>query len=275
MTYYEVLQQGIGQLEETQIENAKGDAWMLLAHVCKISREYYYLHMRDEIEASMEVQYFSFIEKRKSHVPLQHLTGEQDFMGLTFKVTPDVLIPRYDTEILVEKALTLCPKGARVLDLCTGSGCIIISMARLGQDITAYAGDISKAALEVAGENARMHDVQVTFEKSDLYEQFSEKYDMIISNPPYIRTEVIDTLMPEVRDYEPHLALDGEADGLVFYRRIVDGSVSHLNAGGILIMEIGHDQGADVSDMLQCRGYHDVQVIKDLAGLDRVVLGIM
>ena len=220
-------------------------------------------------------EYQLAVSKRGEHVPLQYIIGEQEFMGLTFKVNPSVLVPRQDTETLVEEALKLCKPNARVLDLCTGSGCIIISMMRNLPDIEAYAGDISKQALNVAKENAKTYQTAVNFEKSDLFEAFSGKFDMIVSNPPYIPTHEIANLMPEVRDFEPTEALDGQEDGLYFYRKIVAGSVEYLKEGGWLLLEIGCEQAAAVTQMMSQFGFKEIAVLQDLAGLDRVVRGYL
>lgn len=273
MRYREALAEGTEILEAADIDTARLDAWYLLEHVCHITRQYFYLHDGEELKDEECQEYELAIRKRAERVPLQYITGEQEFMGMTFKVNPSVLIPRQDTEVLVEEILKLCKPDARVLDLCTGSGCIIISMVRNLPRIEAYAGDISRQAINVAKENAKLNQTAVVFERSNLFEAFSGKFDVIVSNPPYIPSAEIPKLMPEVRDFEPHEALDGEEDGLFFYRKIVAGSVEYLAEGGILCMEIGCEQGAAVSEMMKHFGFLDVTVVKDLAGLDRVVRG--
>lgn len=275
MTYKEAYQLGTENLTKAGIDTAKIDAWYLLEHTCNITRQYYYLNEDDELTEEQQHEYQLFVSKRGEHIPLQYIIGEQEFMGLTFKVNPSVLVPRQDTETLVEEALKHCKPNARVLDLCTGSGCIIISMMRNLPDIEAYAGDISKQALNVAKENAKTYQTAVTFEKSDLFEAFSGKFDMIVSNPPYIPTEEIANLMPEVRDFEPMEALDGQEDGLYFYRKIVAGGVEYLKEGGWLLLEIGCEQAAAVTQMMSKFGFKEITVIKDLAGLDRVVRGYL
>jgi len=273
MTYKKALTKGIEVLEKANIETARIDAWYLLEHNCHISRQYYYLNENDELTEEEEHEYQLEIQKRAERVPLQYITGEQEFMGLTFKVNSSVLIPRQDTETLVEEALKRCKPNGRILDLCTGSGCIIISMVRNLPDLEAYAGDVSKQALNIAKENAKTYQTAINFEKSDLFEAFSGKFDMIISNPPYIATEEIENLMPEVRDFEPMEALDGQEDGLYFYRKIVAGSIEYLKEDGFLCMEIGYDQGGAVTDMMNKFGFKEITVLKDLAGLDRVIRG--
>jgi release factor glutamine methyltransferase len=191
-------------------------------------------------------------------------------MGLEFDVSPHVLIPRQDTEILVEEALKLC-EGKKVLDMCTGSGCIIISIAKLGKSAGVAAVDISAEALNVAKGNAAKNEVKVEFIESDLFEKVEGDYDIIVSNPPYIRTKVMEELMPEVKDHEPVIALDGSKDGLYFYRKITASLKQHLRSGGTILYEIGYDQGEAVRDILKQEGFTDILVKKDLSGLDRVV----
>lgn len=273
MRYREALAEGTAVLEKAQIDTARLDAWYLLEHVCHITRQYYYLHDEERLKEDEQQEYELAIRKRAERVPLQYITGEQEFMGMTFKVNPSVLIPRQDTEILVEEILKLCKPEDRVLDLCTGSGCIIISMVRNLPSLEAYAGDISRQAINVAKENAKLNQTAVVFEKSNLFEAFSGKFDIIVSNPPYIPSAEIPKLMPEVRDFEPHEALDGLEDGLFFYRKIVAGSVEYLADNGILCMEIGYDQGPAVTEMMKQFGFLDITVTKDLAGLDRVIRG--
>lgn len=260
-------------LEEAGIVEAALDAWYLLEYVCKIDKSYYYLHNRDEIDDEKLQEYELLVKKRAERVPLQYITGTQEFMGLKFKVNSHVLIPRQDTEILVETALGVVQPEMKVLDLCTGSGCIIISLMHFAQDIIGVGSDISKQSLLVAKENAKANDVEVEWIRSDVFQNISGTFDMIVSNPPYIPTAVIDTLMPEVRDFEPFHALDGLEDGLFFYDKIVKESKEFLNTGGYLIFEIGHDQGEAVSTLMKQAGFEQIRVIRDLSGLNRVVCG--
>ena len=273
MTYREALSLGEKQLSEAGIAEIKTDAWFLFENVAKLDRNFYYLHMEDEIPGEIVSEYETILKKRAERIPVQYIIGETEFMGLKFKVNPNVLIPRPDTEVLVEEALKLAKPGIKVLDMCTGSGCIIISIVHHGKEIKGYASDISKPAINVAKENAKNNQVSINFETGDLFDHITGKYDMIVSNPPYIRTEVIGTLMPEVQQFEPMNALDGMEDGLYFYRRIVEEAREYLNEGGYLLFEIGHDQGADVSALMTEAGFKNVRVIKDLAGNDRVVSG--
>lgn len=273
MTYREAIETGTRILQKENIADAKIDAWYLLQMACKIDRNFYYLHEEDELTAEQQSEYESTVHKRAEHVPLQYIIGEQEFMGLKFKVNSNVLIPRQDTETLVEEALRVAKPGMRVLDLCTGSGCIIISLAKNVADISCTGSDISKQALLVAKENAKANEVEVEWERSDLFENISGTFDLIVSNPPYIPTGEILGLMPEVRDFEPVDALDGKEDGLYFYRIITEKSPEYLTSDGYLYFEIGYDQGEAVSAMMRQCGYTQVEVIKDLAGNDRVVKG--
>ncbi len=273
MTYREAIKLGEQILQKADINDSKNDAWLLLAMACKIDHTYYYVHMDDEMSDEQTREYQSLLSKRSERIPLQYIVGEQEFMGLTFHVNSSVLIPRQDTETLVEEALKIIEPGMKVLDMCTGSGCIIISIIKNTTDVDGYACDISKQALNVAKENAKLNNVFVEFERSDLFEKVTEQYDVIVSNPPYIRTSEIPHLMPEVSVFEPHEALDGSEDGLEFYRRIVKDSRDHLKPGGRLLFEIGCDQGRQVASMMKYAGFTNVQIIKDLAKNDRVVIG--
>ncbi|MCI7813820.1 MAG: peptide chain release factor N(5)-glutamine methyltransferase [Lachnospiraceae bacterium] len=273
MTWQMALRQGEDFLAEMQIADSAVDAWYLLEYCAEIDRTWFLLNREEEIPDPIYQRYQEFLRKRSLHIPLQHLTGEQEFMGLPFHVNENVLIPRQDTETLVEEVLGVIKKHDRVLDLCTGSGCIVISVVKMAEDVTGVGADLSEKALEVARENARNLQADVTFIKSNLFDQVEGKFDCIVSNPPYIATAQIDSLMEEVRDHEPRMALDGREDGLFFYREIVAKSQEHLKENGWLLFEIGCDQAEAVSGMMRQAGYEHVRVKKDLAGLDRVVMG--
>ena len=268
---------GQKELEEAQIENASGDAWYLFSECFHISMEDYLFGMTDEInDKEAEERYKELIQKRKEHVPLQYILGTQEFMGYTFKVTPDVLIPRADTETVLEEVLLKVPqtlKNLKILDLCTGSGCIAISLALILKPEVCVGTDISEKALKIAKANGENLAPMVKFIQSDLFENVTGSYDLIISNPPYITTEECGKLMPEVKDYEPMLALDGKEDGLYFYRAITKQAQDHLVPGGWLLYEIGCSQGEDVAALLRKYKFEDIEIRQDLAGLDRVVLG--
>lgn len=275
MTYREAVNLGEKILTMASIADAKTDAWLLLSMVCKMERSFYYLHMEEEVPEEQLSEYEIALKKRAEHVPLQYIVGETEFMGLRFKVNSSVLIPRQDTETLVEEALKVVKPGMKVLDLCTGSGCIIISILHNVPGVEGYAIDISKQALNVAKENAKLNDVSVMFERSDVFDHVTGTYDVIVSNPPYIPTMEILKLMPEVQTFEPMEALDGKEDGLYFYRRIIDKAKDYLNPQGHLLFEIGYDQGEAVSALMKEAGFCDVQVVKDLAHHDRVVTGML
>lgn len=273
MTFREALEKGEKIFQIAGIADAKNDAWLLLAMVCKINRTYYYVHMDEKLTIEQASEYENVLKKRAEHVPLQYITGEQEFMGLTFKVSPAVLIPRQDTETLVEEALKVIKPGMKVMDMCTGSGCILISILKNVTGIEGHGFDISKQALIVAKENAKRNGVSASFERSDLFEMVTDTYDVIVSNPPYIPTAVIAGLMPEVAQFEPYQALDGKEDGLFFYRKMVGECRKYLKENGVILFEIGHDQGQAVSEMLADEGFSEVRIVKDLAGNDRVVIG--
>lgn len=277
MNYKDCFTMGEMRLVEAQIEEASLDARLLLEYICGTNRSDLIVHGDREVTAEQEAWYRDAIAKRASRIPLQHITGEQGFMGLTFRVNENVLIPRQDTEVLVEEVMRDMMDGMRILDMCTGSGCILISLLHYSNDCEGVGVDLSSDALEVARDNASRiltEKCSYTFVESNLFECVEGVFDVIVSNPPYIRTDVIDTLMPEVREHEPMMALDGEADGLAFYRRIVEDSKRFLRREGRLYFEIGHDQGPEVSRLMEDGGFKEVKVIKDLAGLDRVVCGI-
>lgn len=271
MTIDAMYRAGVARLEAVGVTDAAMDAWILLEYVTGMDRTRFFMEKQKEMPEAQKTDYEGLIDKRAERIPVQHLTGEQEFMGLNFKVNEHVLVPRQDTEVLVEEALKRCKPGMQVLDMCTGSGCIAVSLAKLGK-AQVTAADISTEALKVAVDNGRKNEVFVDFRESNLFDRVPEMYQMIVSNPPYIRSQVIETLSPEVREHEPMLALDGTADGLYFYREITRQAPEHLVDGGWLLYEIGHDQGEDVKAIMS-ETFSDVSVIKDLAGLDRVVVG--
>ena len=273
MTYREAVEFGTKCLTDAGVPDAALDAWYLLQMVCKIERSYYYVHGEEDITQDAQKEYELAVQKRAEHIPLQYIIGEQEFMGLRFKVNSNVLIPRQDTETLVEQVLKIVKPGMKVLDLCTGSGCVLISVLKNAPELTGMGSDISKTALLVAKENAKLHEVDAEWVRSDLFDNITETFDVIMANPPYIPTGEILSLMPEVRDFEPENALDGGADGLDFYRKIAGQVKDYLNPGGYVYMEIGYDQGEAVSELMRNAGFTEVEVIKDLARNDRVVKG--
>ena len=274
MQYAKLYQIGKEQLQKAGITDAELDARLLLEFICHTDRNALYAHGDQEIEDEKMQDFLQLIEKRAVHIPLQHLTGEQNFMGLDFLVNEHVLIPRQDTEILVEEIMRDLHDGIRILDMCTGSGCILLSLLHYSNDCSGVGVDVSEDALAVARQNAdRLAEKQAVFIQSDLFEKVEGSFDLVVSNPPYIRSQEIAGLMPEVREHEPHLALDGKDDGLHFYREIIKGAMPHLKRGGQLFFEIGYDQGEAVQALLAANGYTEITVVKDYAGLDRVVYG--
>ncbi len=226
------------------------------------------------MEGEQQSSFFAWIEKRSRHIPLQHILGCQEFMGLRFKVTKDVLIPRQDTETLVEEVMRGLHDGFHILDLCTGSGCILLSLLRYSNHCAGTGSDVSEAALKVAEENARALGQKAEFVRSDLFENISGEYEVIVCNPPYIPTGEIPGLMEEVREHDPRSALDGGEDGLCFYKKIIAQAGDYLTPGGRLYFEIGCSQAEAVSGLMKAAGYREVNVCRDLSGLDRVVSGM-
>jgi len=278
MTYRECYEQGCRTLQAAGIEEAALDARLLLEAVCGTDRNDLLVHGEQPVAPEAEEKYLNWIRQRAEHIPLQQLTGEQGFVGLTFSVNEHVLIPRQDTEILVEEVLKELHDGMRVLDMCTGSGCILLSLLHYSNDCEGLGVDLSAEALEVAGRNVLKvltpeKAEHAHFLQSDLFEKVEGKFEIIVSNPPYIASAEVEKLMPEVRDHEPRMALDGTEDGLYFYRRIIEEAGKHLVSSGMLFFEIGYDQGQAVSELMRTEGYCDVQVVQDYAGLDRVVFG--
>ncbi len=272
MTYETALSNGKKVLKDAGIMECDLDAWYLMEYVCKIDRSWYYLHNFEEMEEINYQEYCLLLKKRSERIPLQYITGSQEFMGLKFKVNSHVLIPRQDTETLVEEAVKRLEAGMEVLDMCTGTGCVIISILKQ-KKIVATASDISKQALLLAKENAKKNQVEVNLVRSDLFNNINGRYDMIVANPPYIPTGVIGTLMPEVRIFEPIEALDGKEDGMFFHREIIQNGRRFLKSNGYLCLEIGHDQGGRTAFLMEEHGYRNIKVIKDLAGNQRVVCG--
>ena len=305
MTYGELYRRGRDALEAAGVPEAELDARLLLEWVCGTDRSDLLAHGDRERSAGEQEEYERLIAGRKGRIPLQHLTGVQAFMGLEFAVDGHVLVPRQDTEVLVEEALRNLHDGMWILDMCTGSGCILISLLHYSNDCRGVGADISGEALAVARGNAErllgasacawMRDGtevldgcgaddppcaedrqgRISLIESDLFDGIEGRFDIIVSNPPYIRSGEIPGLMPEVREHEPVLALDGGEDGLDFYRRILEGCRAHLCGGGMLFLEIGYDQGEAVSGLLAEAGFLEVAVVKDYAGLDRVVCGTL
>jgi release factor glutamine methyltransferase len=271
MTYKACYEKGYQELMDAKIVDAKNDARILLEIVCNTKRHDLFAHPDRIVIPACVAQYFSYISIRKTHKPLQYIVGKQEFMGLEFLVNEHVLIPRQDTETLVEEALKHIHDGMKILDVATGSGCVLISLLNYTNSCEGIGVDIDQSALEVAKENATRLKSSAVFLKSDLFEQVEGIFDVIVSNPPYIKTKVLPSLMPEVLDYEPLLALDGKEDGLFFYRKIIKESKKYMHKESYLLFEIGFDQAKEVSTLLEEEGFIEIKVTKDYAGLDRVV----
>lgn len=281
-TWEALLKEGQKILEAAGIEEAGLDAWLLLEYESGKNRAYYFAHCKEEADEEIKTPYMEKIRKRAQHIPLQHLTHQGYFMGYEFFVNENVLVPRQDTEVLVEEALFLIKEKEvpQILDMCTGSGCILLSLLLEREDALGTGADLSEKALSVAEKNRETYHLETRAEliKSDMFqsgyfEGKKESFDIIVSNPPYIPTEEIEKLQAEVRFHDPFIALDGREDGLYFYRIIAKNAGEYLKPGGFLACEIGCDQGEDVKKMFESCGLSDVKVIKDLAGLDRVVSG--
>ena len=264
-------------LEESGIENAYNDAKLLMMHVTGYDFTGLIMNMDSLLEKEKEVLYFKYIDKRAENYPLQYITGVQEFMGYEFSVNPDVLIPRQDTELLVETALLRAEKrNLSVLDMCTGSGCIGISFRKKrleeGFDDTVLLTDISEKALDKEKKNNEKLSAGCKILKSDMFCGLQDKkFDMILSNPPYIETEVIEGLMKEVREFEPYTALCGHEDGLYFYRIIAKEAKKYLNEKGKILLETGYNQFSSVSRLLYEGGFKNIELFKDYNNLDRLV----
>lgn len=321
----DVYEEGMALL--AGLEDAALDARLLLEHFCGIDTNRLLAEPGMPVSDDLRSAFLKGIERRAAREPLAYIVGEQSFMGLPFIVSEDVLIPEQDTENLVEEALRLIDDGSRILDLCTGSGCILLSLLHYTNGCIGVGTDLSEKALEIARRNASAHGLsdQTVWLQGDLFDALdplnkkdnddkdnkrenykiednkreesrddqaeksieSEKsesgfpgmsytsgYDMIISNPPYIPTSVIDTLQPEVRCAQPRMALDGGGDGLDFYRRIISEAPAHLVVGGRLLLEIGFDQAEAVSDLLREAGYYGIEILKDYGGNDRIATAV-
>ena len=276
MKYSKLYEFGCLQLKAADISDWKTDSRLLLEYACGTDFNFLYTNPDFEVSNDKETLYKEYIDKRLTHVPVQHITGSQCFMGLDFKVTPDVLIPRPDTEILVEEVLKDLHDGMRILDMCAGSGCILLSLLKYSNDCTGQGVDISPAALKVARENAEKLGISsAELIESDLFQNVNGKFDILVSNPPYIKTSEIETLMPEVSKYDPFIALDGHEDGVYFYKKILEGAGGFLNRGSLIAFEIGNDEGEAVSGLMKEAGLKNIEVIKDYGGNDRVVKGFL
>ena len=273
MTHRQILDMATKKLLEAGVTEAQNDAFVLWQEAFGLNRTGYLINADKEADSNLYPKYMMLINRRCTRMPLQYITGKAYFMGLELKVTPAVLIPRFDTEILVEEVLKYVDAESTVLDMCTGSGCIAVSIASLSK-ATVTGVDISQEALEIAKGNAEHNQVStVEFLESDMFQNVTGTFDVIVSNPPYIPSKDVLELMPEVKEHEPMMALDGSEDGLFFYRILAEQAADFLNPEGLLIMEIGYNQAEDVKKLLANNNFIGIRVIKDLAGHDRVVCG--
>lgn len=283
-TYRELYEEGRRILEQAGLPDAALDARFLLEEVCGTNLQTLLVFPEKKVTEEEVNQYRAFIQRRKDREPTAMILGEWDFMGLTFRLNKSTLIPEQDTEVLVETALgELKRRGLgeaplRILDLCTGSGCILLSLLHELRNAGGLGTDLSEEALEAARENAVRLGLQerAAFRQGDLWEPVGdERFDLIVSNPPYVPTEVIPTLEPEVRCGEPYAALDGGEDGLVFYRRIMREAAGHLKPSGIIIVESGFDEAPQIAALMQDQKLRGIRTVQDYGGLDRVVLGAL
>lgn len=275
MTIHELTESGAELLHDHGVDNYRNEVRYILMEIIDKDVTYIMLHGDEEVKKEHEELFDYRIRQRCKRYPLQYILGHQEFYGLDFMVDQSVLIPRQDTEILVEHAIACLKehfndRTPKVLDLCTGSGCIGITLAK-NVNIELTISDRSREALAVATKNLKKHEVSADIICGDLFEEMVDTFDVITANPPYIPRQVINTLMPEVREFEPMMALDGHEDGLYFYRRIAKEAGRYMEEDGHIFLEIGYDQGPGVKRIFEDQGFRDVEVIKDYAKDDRVV----
>ena len=276
MTVREALSAGKEILERASVEEAALDARLLLEFTAGLTCSDVLIKGAEPLTKEQEEAYRAALSRRAKREPLQHITGSVSFMGIEIRCDGRALIPRQETELLAEQAIRLSEAANKpcmsVLDLCTGTGCIAVALALSGRFTAVTAADVSGEALELAALNIAQNKASVALKQGDLFDAVpGERFDMIVSNPPYISAEEMDQLMPEVRDHDPHLALSGGSDGLDFYRRIAAEAPRHLNPGGRILLEIGAGQGKAVSALLKENGFTEICILQDYSGLDRIV----
>ena len=274
MKYIEAFDKYVKLLEEKNFKDAKSDILLLIYEIFDFDFSKWTMYKYDEIEDISKLDTLNkYVKKRLGHMPIQYILNKAYFCGLPLYVNENVLIPRFDTEVLVEEVLKISKKdkSKRILDICTGSGAIAIALKKLGGFERVDALDISDKALEVAKRNANELDLDINFLKSDMFSSLTceNKYDIIVSNPPYIQSDVVDTLESEVKDFEPRLALDGDVDGMKFYKIIAENYDNYLADNGVLALEIGYDEADDIRALFEGK---NVVIKKDLANLDRVAI---
>jgi release factor glutamine methyltransferase len=281
LSAHRLLERGASELREAGVPEARFEAELLLRHALGCSREALFAHLHEPAAAEAVGHYFQLLERRRGRVPIQHILGTQEFYGLSFRVTPSVLIPRPETEGVVDEALAELSRGPtrppRIADIGCGSGCIAIAIACERPDASLFAIDASPAALAVARENAAAHGVadRIAFLHGDLLDPLRErgdKLDLVVTNPPYVVDSEIPTLAPEVQSHEPRMALAGGADGLTAITRILEGVAEVLDPGGVVVMEIGKDQDEPVARRVRSAGLDLLRIAPDLAGIPRVVV---
>ena len=281
MNIKEIRKIAIENLIKSNIEDSNTKISILLQYLLSMSKTEIMLHENMELDETQKEEIFKCVEEIIEGKPIQYITHHQEFMGLDFYVDENVLIPQPDTEILVEETIHMINRkneNIRILDLCTGSGAIAVSIENYALDrniIKIYASDISAEALEIARKNAILNneETNIRFIKSNMFENINDKFDIIVSNPPYIETQTIANLSKEVQN-EPHIALDGGADGLAFYRIIAKEAKKYLNRNGWILFEIGYNQKEAVSNLLQEEKHENITCIKDLNGNDRVIMAM-
>lgn len=278
MTYHELYSEACEDLMSAGCPEPRSDARELLFFVTGFDLSSYASRMNEQVPDDIKEKFYGMLARRRTREPVQYITGTAPFFGYSFLVSSKVLIPRFDTENLVQEAISYLRPDSKILDLCTGSGCILLTLlAEAGEmwgaasSVTGCGSDLSEEALSVARANAARFQLDAEFILSDLFDNITGTYDIITSNPPYIPTNDINELDPEVQNYEPFSALDGKDDGLFFYRRIAEGAGVFLKQGGHLILEIGHDQADAVMKMLAGHHYDEIRCVKDLSGCDRVI----
>lgn len=272
MKYIEAFDKYVKLLEENGFKDAASDILLLIYEIFDLDFSKWTMYKYETIKDISKLETLKeYVEKRLTNMPVQYIVNKAYFCGLPLYVDENVLIPRFDTEVLVEEVLNLGDKNKKILDVCTGSGAIAIALKKLGKFERVDALDISEEALKIAKKNAKALECDINFLKSDMFSSltFENKYDIIVSNPPYIQSHIVDSLERQVKDFEPRLALDGDIDGMKFYKIIEKNFMNFLSPGGILALEIGYDEASDIKNL-----FEDKKVIikKDLAGLDRVAI---